>query len=180
MIEVPKNDPVEIVNTSKEDAKMIDFLFNEAMKLNAKKGYRTWEILDRSALQKDMDNKLQYKVITGKVILCIFSIQYRDPFIWRDRDQTPGIYLHRIVANPNFKGQRLFEKVLTWAKKHARENKISVIRMDTWAENKRIIEYYTSYGFEFLENYTTSNTPELPVQNRNLRVALLELKLQEL
>ena len=51
--------------------------------------------------------------------------------------------------------------------------------MDTWADNEKIIEYYKTFGFKFLENYKTSNEPELPIQNRNLEVALLELKLDK-
>jgi hypothetical protein len=49
--------------------------------------------------------------------------------------------------------------------------------MDTWADNYKIIEYYKSFGFVFIENYKTPDTPELPIQNRNLNVALLELAL---
>ncbi len=48
--------------------------------------------------------------------------------------------------------------------------------MDTWADNKKIITYYQSFGFEFVENYKTTDAPELPTQNRNLNVALLEMK----
>jgi len=69
--------------------------------------------------------------------------------------------------------------VLKWTKQHARERKISFIKMDTSAENRKIIGYYTSYGFEFIENFTTSNSPEFPQQNRNLVMALLELTLEE-
>ena len=47
--------------------------------------------------------------------------------------------------------------------------------MDTWAGNEKLINYYKSYGFRFIENYTTANTEDLPEQHRNLKVALLEL-----
>ncbi len=115
----------------------------------------------------------------GKKILCIFSIQYNDPFIWRDRDQDDALYLHRIVVNLEFKGQKQFEKVLKWAKQFARQNGLKFVRMDTWADNKKIIHYYRSFGFEFIENYKTPNAPELPSQNRNLNVALLEMKVND-
>jgi hypothetical protein len=49
--------------------------------------------------------------------------------------------------------------------------------MDTWAENEKIIGYYRSYGFLFVESYTTPDTQDLPLQHRNLHVALLELAL---
>lgn len=46
--------------------------------------------------------------------------------------------------------------------------------MDTWGENQSILDYYMSYGFKFVENYTTPSTLNLPIQHRNLYLALLE------
>jgi hypothetical protein len=48
--------------------------------------------------------------------------------------------------------------------------------MDTWAANPTIINYYTGFGFVVVENYTTPNTAELPVHNRNLALTLLEYR----
>jgi hypothetical protein len=61
----------------------------------------------------------------------------------------------------------------------ALQNNLKFVRMDTWADNKKIIDYYKSFGFEFIENYKTTNATELPIQNRNLNVALLEMELNE-
>ena len=65
---------------------------------------------------------------------------------------------------------------MNWATEYANKNQLDTIRMDTWAENTTIIDYYKSYGFQFLENYKTANTKKLPIQHRNLNVALLEYK----
>ncbi len=85
--------------------------------------------------------------------------------------------MQRIVVNPKSKGEKQFEKVLNWAKQLARQINLKV--MVTWADNKRIIDYYKLFGFEFLENYKTSNATELPTQNQSLNVALLEMKLTD-
>lgn len=174
---MPKTDNVKIVNTTKGDLDKILWLFDQAMELQGKNGYKVWSGIDKIALEKDIENGLQYKVVRDDDILCIFSIQHNDPFIWRDRDQDDAIYLHRIVVNPNFKGQRQFEKVLNWTKQFARQKNLKFVRMDTWADNEKIIDYYKSFGFEFIENYKTTDAPELPIQNRNLNVALLEMVL---
>ncbi len=172
-------DDIRIINTTKDDLDTIVWLFEQAMDLQGKNGYTVWEGIDKAALERDIEKELQYKIVKGNDILCIFSIQHNDPFIWRERDQNDAIYLHRIVVNPNFKGQKQFQNVLTWAKQFARANNLPFIRMDTWADNAKIIDYYISFGFEFIENYMTTNAPELPAQNRNLNVALLELKLDD-
>jgi len=81
------------------------------------------------------------------------------------------------VVNLDFKGQKLFGTILDWAIDHSKRKGISSIRMDTWAENPAIINYYKSFGFKFIENYTTPNNEELPIHNRNLALTLLEYKL---
>jgi ribosomal protein S18 acetylase RimI-like enzyme len=165
----------EIVNTSLADLPTVLWLFAQAMKLNTQQGYKVWTAIDKTALQKDIENNLQYKIIQGKDIRCIFSVQFSDPFIWGDRDAGDAIYLHRIVVHPDHKGQRQFADVLAWSKHQARQRQLTYIRMDTWAENSRIIRYYQSFGFELAGIRTTGDTPELPIQNRNLNVALLEM-----
>lgn len=172
-----KTDNFKIVNTTKGDLHKILWLFEQALGLQGKNGYKVWSSIDKAAVEKDIENGLQYKIVRDADILCIFSIQHNDPFIWRDRDQNDAIYLHRIVANQNFKGQRQFENVLNWAKSFARQKNLKFVRMDTWADNEKIIDYYKTFGFEFIEYYKTADIPELPAQNRNLNVALLEMAL---
>lgn len=169
---------IMIENTTEDDLPLVLNLFREAMDLQGKNGYKVWQEIDQEGLRNDIKNKLQFKIMQGEDVLCIFSMQHNDPFIWRERDCNDAIYLHRIVVNPVFKGQKQFEKVLNWAKDYVRQKGLQYVRMDTWAENTRIIAYYQSFGFAFIENYKTSDAPELPVQNRNLNVALLELEVK--
>jgi hypothetical protein len=49
--------------------------------------------------------------------------------------------------------------------------------MDTWAANPTIINYYKSFGFSVIENYTTPDSEELPLHNRKLALTLLEYEL---
>ncbi|HMG88397.1 MAG TPA: hypothetical protein VK589_00005, partial [Chryseolinea sp.] len=56
---------------------------------------------------------------------------------------------------------------------------LSFIRMDTWADDHNIINYYKGFGFCFIEDFNTPNIPELPVHNRNIPLALLEYNVSE-
>jgi ribosomal protein S18 acetylase RimI-like enzyme len=107
----------------------------------------------------------------------VFSVRYSDKLIWRELDEGDSIYLHRIVVNPAFKGRKLFGIILDWAIDHLKQKGLRSIRMDTWADNPTIINYYKTFGFQFIENYTTPDSPELPVHNRELSMTLLEYKL---
>lgn len=165
----------KILTTTEDDLNTVLWLFEQAINLQGKNGYKVWVSIDKTALAKDIAERLQYKIVKDNNVLGIFSIQFNDPFIWRDKDQNDAIYLHRIVVNPDFKGQKQFQKILNWTTQFARQKNLKYVRMDTWADNEKIIDYYKSFGFEFIENYKTTNAPGLPIQNRNLNVALLEL-----
>ena len=167
----------EITHTSTQDTELISWLFEQAMQLQGQNGYYVWKTLDTEALRREIEHGSQYKVVRGTDILCVFSIQYTDPFIWRERDQHDAVYLHRIVTNPLFKGQRQFEKVLNWTRHLAQRHGRHFIRMDTWAINEKLLAYYASFGFEVVERYLTPDIPELLLQNRGLDLALLQLTL---
>jgi len=165
-----------IENTIESDLQLICWMFDEAILYQKLKNYPVWNGYDVAVLQNDIAQKIQYKIVVNGEIACIFSVCYTDPIIWGKKDKGDAIYLHRIVVNPKHKGQKHFEKIFAWAKNHAIENDFNFIRMDTWADNPTIISYYCSFGFEFLTNFTTPNTSDLPVQHRNIKLALLEYK----
>ncbi|MGQ7947329.1 GNAT family N-acetyltransferase [Flavobacterium sp. WC2509] len=175
--ELKKTEAYLIENTSTTDLDLIYSFFEEAITYIKKNNYVGWTTYDKNCIKQDISKKLQFKIKIENDILCIFSICFSDALIWRKMEKGDAIYLHRIVVNPKLKGQKQFEKILKWVIELANKKELKYVRMDTWADNSNIIEYYKSYGFQFIENYTTLNTPELPVQHRNLKVALLEMKL---
>ena len=164
----------EVRNTEIYDLTQIFDLFEQSIHYQQTKGYPVWKNYDKDAIIKDITNKNQYKLVIGSSIAIVFSVCYTDKIIWRNLDQGDSIYLHRIVVNPEFKGKKLFGVILDWAISHSKQRGLANIRMDTWTANPTIIEYYKSFGFNFVENYRTPDSEELPVHNRNLQLTLLE------
>ncbi len=167
----------KIENTILTDLEFIYDLFDHAVRYQVEKGLPAWKGFDKNALVTDVENKNQYKVIRDSQIGIVFSVCYADKVIWRHREKGDAVYLHRIAVNPAFKGQKLFALILDWTFEHAKQKGLNFIRMDTWADNRALIEYYKSFGFSFIENFTTPDSLELPSHNRNLPIALLEIKL---
>jgi GNAT superfamily N-acetyltransferase len=163
-----------IVNTETADLDDIHKFFEHSIAYQEKHGYPSWKNYDRNAIVRDIENKNQYKVVVDGKTGIVFSVCYTDRVIWRHYDKGNAIYLHRIVVNPDFKGQKLFGVILDWAVAHCKERGLEFIRMDTWAANPAIVEYYKGFGFKFVEDFTTPDTEELPVHNRKLALTLLE------
>jgi GNAT superfamily N-acetyltransferase len=167
----------QIENTTNEDLKFVYELFDQSIVYQEKQGYPAWKNYDKNALIRDVDNKHQYKIIIDGLIAMVFSVCYSDKILWREMERGDSIYLHRIVVNPKFKGLRLFGVILEWAIDHAKNRDLKFIRMDTWADDRNIIDYYKGFGFHFIEDFNTPDIPELPVHNRNIPLALLEYNL---
>jgi ribosomal protein S18 acetylase RimI-like enzyme len=168
---------VEVINTGVSDLGQVFEFFEHSINYQEKKGYPVWRNYDKNAIVKDIEDENQYKVVVDSKTAIVFSVRYVDKVIWRDLDKGNSIYLHRIVVNPEFKGRKLFGTILDWVIEHSKQKGLSSIRMDTWAVNPTIINYYRSFGFTFIENYTTPDSEELPIHNRNLALTLLEYKL---
>jgi GNAT superfamily N-acetyltransferase len=169
----------KIVNTATSDLNQIFDLFEHSIKYQEKNGYPAWKNYDRDAIIKDIEDKNQYKVIVDSKTAIVFSVCYTDKVIWRQREKGNSVYLHRIVVNPEFKGKKLFGVIIDWAGKHCLQKGLKNIRMDTWAANPNIIDYYKGFGFKYIEDYTTPDTAELPVHNRNLALTLLEYRIAD-
>jgi ribosomal protein S18 acetylase RimI-like enzyme len=167
----------KIENTTLTDLDFIFDLFDQSIAYQKNKGYTVWGNYDKDVLVGDIQNKKQYKVIMDSTIAMVFSMCYSDEIIWREMETGDSVYLHRIVVNPACKGNRLFGELLAWVKEHAKQKKLRFIRMDTWANNPNIIEYYKSFGFTVIENFITPDSVDLPAHNRNLAITLLQIAL---
>ncbi|HYG17677.1 MAG TPA: GNAT family N-acetyltransferase [Ohtaekwangia sp.] len=165
---------IDVRHTVLTDVEEIFTLFEHSIQYQEQKGYPVWRNYDRNAIMMDIGARNQYKILVDGVMAIVFSVAYEDKIIWRERDQGDSIYLHRIVVNPAFKGRKLFGAIRDWAAAHAKEKGFHSVRMDTWAANPTIIGYYKTFGFQVVENYTTPDSVELPVHNRNLALTLLE------
>jgi ribosomal protein S18 acetylase RimI-like enzyme len=166
-----------IIPATHADLNIILRLFERAIQYQKENNYIGWKSMDGKFIETDIQQGLLYKVLSEDRILGIFCVCFIDKLIWRDKENGDAIYLHRIVLNREYAGVKIFRTVLHWAIKYAKKNSLKYVRMDTWAENTKLIGYYKNYGFRFIENYTTENTRDLPVQHRNLNVALLEFEI---
>ena len=170
------NHTYKVENTTPADLQFVYDLFDLSIIYQEKKGYPVWKNYDKSALVNDVNNKNQYKIVIDDQIAMVYSVCYSDKILWRQMENGDAIYLHRIVVNPQFKGQRMFGIILEWAIQYAKSKGFKFIRMDTWADDPNIINYYKGFGFYFIEDFNTPDIPELPVHNRNIPLALLEYR----
>ena len=168
----------QIVNSSIEDIDTIFKLYDAAIEHQKKVFHKHWQGFERELIQKEIEEKRQWKIISDKEIACIFAVTYNDVAIWKERDDDPSIYIHRIVTNPKFRGQAFVREIVDWAKIFCKANGKKFLRMDTWADNPKLIEYYTGCGFNYVGESRPENLEGLPKHYSGNPLALFEIEIE--
>ena len=93
-----------------------------------------------------------------------------------EKEKGDAIYLHRICVNPERKGNNLTSHILSWAYGYALGTDRRFIRMDTWGDNQRLVNYYVSCGFQHVGNrrlgIPAMAVEQMPIRRRNMLLSL--------
>ena len=165
-----------IQNSNIEDIDSIFTLYKIATDYQKTKGSVFWPDFDPAMVAQEIKEQRQWKIIINSKIACVWATTDSDPEIWQDRNKDPSIYIHRIATHPEFRGKSLVSHIIDWSKRHARARDKKYIRMDTVGDNKGLINYYTSCGFDFLGLSILEETTSLPAHYHNATVSLFEME----
>lgn len=153
---------MEIKNCSITDADTILQLYDAAIQLQTQKNMVVWPKFEKSFVEKEIKEGRQWKLMVNDEIACNWAITFEDKEIWEERDNNNSIYIHRIVTNPAFRGNRFVNVIVEWARNYALVRGKQFVRLDTLGNNARLIEHYTSAGFNFLGIFKLEDTQNLP------------------
>ena len=84
------------------------------------------------------------------------------------------IYRHRIARASSYAGRGLMVVVLDWADARCRSLGRDGIRMDTWARNTSLIDFYGRFGFRLVGHRRIDADSPLPAHYHDREFALLE------
>lgn len=154
---------MKINNCVTSDSEEILALYESARDLQHQRNMVVWPIFEKSFVEKEIEEKRQWKFQMDSVIACNWAITFEDKEIWGEKDKGDAIYIHRICTNPNLRGKRYINTIVEWAKLYAIEKGKQFVRLDTLGDNSKLIEHYVSAGFRFLGMVKLTNTKTLPV-----------------
>jgi len=168
---------MKFLNSTTEDFDEIFRLYDAAIEFQKTKFDKSWLPFDRAMIEREIAEKRHWKIPVDDVIACIFSITFEDPFIWKEKSGSSAIYIHRIVTNPEFRGQKFVPKITEWARAFAKSTGKKFVRMDTWGDNQKLIDYYVDCGFEYLGVITPTKTADLPKHYEGITLSLFEIQI---
>lgn len=108
------------------------------------------------------------------VLAGYFSVALSDALIWTGEERGDAIYIHRMCVNPLRKGSNLAQSALAWSRGYASSLGRKFVRMDTWADNQRLVDYYVSCGFHYIGDRQLGDVSGLPPHYSNIRLALFQ------
>lgn len=168
---------MQFLNSETTDFSEILRLYDAAIEFQKTKFDKSWLPFDRALIEREIAEKRLWKIVIDDKIACIFSIAFEDPLIWKEKSSEPSIYIHRIVTNPEFRGQKFVPKIVDWARGYAKSIGKKFIRMDTWGDNQKLLDYYVDCGFAFLGVITPTKSAELPKHYDGITLSLFEIEL---
>jgi GNAT superfamily N-acetyltransferase len=166
-----------ITNSTAADIPTIFSFYDMGVALQKAQSNRHWKTFERALIEKEIAEERQWKLLAGDKVAAVFLTAEKDQEIWGVKDRDDAIYLHRIVTHPDFRGQQLFAQIVNWAKQYAAAKGRQYLRMDTWGDNERLVNYYVLHGFTLLGVVTPTETGTLPAHYDCISLALLEMPL---
>ena len=170
---------MDIINASHDDIETVFDLYDKAIEFQKTVFDKTWLGFDQELAATEIDEKRLWKIIDDEQTACIFSITYADPIIWGHDSHVSAMYIHRIVTNPEFRGRAYVRKITDWALEHAKNQGLRFVRMDTWGDNQKLIDYYQACGFQFRGLTTPARSAELPKHYSAIELSLFEIDLEK-
>lgn len=164
-----------IVNSTSADIDTIFEFYDLAVAHQKKVFHKHWEGFSNDLVLQEIAENRQYKILINGKTAGVFAVTFNDPQIWQERDQDAAIYIHRIVTHPDFRGYGLVNEIILWAKEYAQANQLQYIRIDTWADNEKLLAYYTGCGFELVGSIKIEPNSGLPKHYEGISLNLFEI-----
>ena len=166
---------IQVLNSQISDIDVIFQFYDMAIAHQKKVFNKHWQGFDRALIETEIKENRQFKILVNGTVACVFATTFNDKLIWGDKDKD-SIYIHRIVTHPEFRGYAFVKEIIKWAKDFASKQGIKFIRMDTWADNEKLLEYYTGCGFNYVGVVTMKKTDGLPKHYEGISLSLFEIK----
>ena len=152
----------KIENCLMNDTDDILSLYQSARELQTSKRMVVSPIFVKRLIEKEIKELRQWKLVIEDTIACNWAITFSDKEIWGEKDKNDSIYIHRITTNAAFRGNRYIHMIVEWASEYAKQKEKQFVRLDTLGNNTKLIEHYSSAGFQFLGIFELNDTSNLP------------------
>lgn len=133
-----------------------------------------WDEFPPQLTVAELETGRLFRVMDGDEMAGVFSVAYADEAIWGERERGEHIYLHRIARALTYPGRGIMGAVLEWAWAECQRLGRTGLRIDTWASNQALIDFYERQGFRLVGQRRIGVEPRLAPHYQGIELALLE------
>lgn len=156
------------------DLPAIRAAYVQGREIQLRSGLGSWIVFSDAHITNEIEHELLYCAQDGDTFVGVFSIAWSDPLIWAERERGEHLYLHRISKAAGYARPGFFAAIVSWGESIARSKGLHGLRMDTWAINVPLVDYYKSFGFAHVETRRIPKDPRLSPHYHGIDLALLE------
>ena len=142
--------------------------------MQRERGAIAWPEFADDAILREIEEQRLFRVVVDDTPAGVFSVAYDDSAIWGAHERGEHLYLHRIARAAGCPSRGLVDAVLSWATERCRSLGRVGLRMDTWASNAALIEFYQRRGFHLVAERQLGVDQRLPAHYHGNTFALLE------
>lgn len=168
---------MEIVKSQITDIDAIFDLYDFATVFQQKVGTSTWKGFERSMVEKEIIEERHFLIKEKNQISATFVLTLSDPIIWKEANNEPAVYIHRIATHPYFRGRNYVQTIRNWVIEFAKEKNLQFVRLDTTNGNELLNKYYIKCGFTYKGISKIQWTNDLPEHYKAESFALFEIKI---
>jgi Acetyltransferase (GNAT) family len=168
-----------ILNSSLKDLPNIFRLYDLATAYQKSKSNHHWQPFDPPLIETEIKERRHWKIVKDETVVCIFSTSTDDSLIWGKKDNESALYLHRIATDLDHRGNNYVSFIIEWVKTNAQRTGVKFIRLDTFSENQKLVDYYLKCGFSLLKVVTLKKSKRLPKHYHNASLGLFEIRIKE-
>lgn len=120
----------------------------------------------RTAFEKDVKRQELFVLevnssIVGCIVISTFMDEEYENVGWLT-ESDKNLYIHRLAIDPNYQKKGYAKQLMDYAEKVAKNNGFISIRLDTFSQNQRNINFYELRGYQRLEDIYFPKQSEHP------------------
>jgi ribosomal protein S18 acetylase RimI-like enzyme len=168
---------MKISSTQIADIPAVFKLYDFATAFQQKVGTNNWKGFEVSMVENEIEEERHFVIRDEGSISATFVITFSDPVIWKEANEDPSVYIHRIATHPDFRGRNYVQKIVDWTIDFATAKNLKYVRLDTTSGNERLNQYYIKCGFTYKGISEIEWNKTLPEHYKDGSFSLFELKI---
>lgn len=165
---------IRIAPATPADLPAIRAAYETARILQERTGSKVWPTFGDDEILREVAAQRVLGVFKGQALAGVFTLLDSDPVIWGNLERGEHLYIHRMARAAGCTLPGLIDIILRWTRQACCALGRSGIRMDTWACNAALVDYYERHGFTVVDRRQMPPVSSLPAHYSGIELVLLE------